>query len=363
MEALISSLFDIEFIDVQDKDTPKDVWDTLETIYGGDKHVKQAKEESLRGKFEDMRMVEGETIQQYGIRIKTMVGDIKSTGGTIDDATIVSNVLRSLLSVYAIRVVAIQELRSIDKTKVSLDSIIAKLTTYELNRYDGSVQKTKSTFRESIAPTRNGKEISISYESRPNKDMDDEEILMEFEALLAKRLTKGTGKYKGKLPLKCFSCNKIGHIVVNCPNYDNKDKSERFRKYKGGGRRNCLVTVDEGITDEEYEDEENEDIMFVVVKEEVSDQKSLVSRINNSNEWIIDSGCSHHMIGDRRKFLSLEEYDGGVVQFGNDAPCMVKGKGYISLNGKRSADDVYWGEGLKHNLLSVAQLNDKGIIL
>lgn len=84
-------------------------------------------------------MVEGETIQQYGIRIKTVVGDIKSTGGTIDDATVVSKVLRSLSSVYAIRVSVIQELRSIDKTKVSLDSIIAKLTAYELNSYDGSV--------------------------------------------------------------------------------------------------------------------------------------------------------------------------------------------------------------------------------
>lgn len=31
--------------------TPKDVWDALETIYGGDEHVKQAKEDSLRGKF------------------------------------------------------------------------------------------------------------------------------------------------------------------------------------------------------------------------------------------------------------------------------------------------------------------------
>lgn len=95
----------------------------------------------------------------------------------------------------------------------------------------------------------------------------------------------------------------------------------------------------------------------------MSDKKALVSHFDNSNEWIIDSGCSHHMTGDRRKFLSLEEYDGGAVRFGNDAPCMVKGKGSISLNGKNSVDNVYWVEGLRHNLLSVAQLNDKGLTL
>lgn len=66
------------------------------------------------------------------------------------------------------------------------------------------------------------------------------------------------------------------------------------------------------------------------------------------------------MIGDKEKIISLEEFDGGVVRFGNNSPCMVKGKGSISLNGKSNADDIYWVEGLKHNLLSVGQLNDKG---
>lgn len=250
MEALISSLSDIEFMDFQEKDNTKDVWDTLESIYGGDEHVKQAKEEILRGKFEDMQMVE-ETIQQYGIRIKTVVGDIKSAGGTMDDSTIVSKVLRTLSLVYAIRVVAIQELRSIDKTKVSLDSIISKLIAYELNSYDGSVQKTESTFRASAALSRKGKEVGTNCEPRQSRDMDDEEILMEFEALLAKRHPKGTGKYRGNLPLKCFSCNRIGHFAINSPKNDNKNKLEKFKKLKGGNRRNCLVVVDEGVTDDE----------------------------------------------------------------------------------------------------------------
>lgn len=44
------------------------------------------------------------------------------------------------------------------------------------------------------------------------------------------------------------------------------------------------------------------------------------------------------MIGE---FISLKEFDGGLVIFGNDSPCMVKGKGVISLNWKSSEDDVY----------------------
>lgn len=105
-----------------------------------------------------------------------------------------------------------------------MDSIIAKLIAYEINSFDDSVQRTESTFKASALPSKKGKEASTSGEPRKSREMNDEEILMAFEALLARKLPKGIGKYKGKLPLKCFSCNQLGNIAINCPNGDNKDK-------------------------------------------------------------------------------------------------------------------------------------------
>ena len=52
----------------------------------------------------------------------------------------------------------------------------------------------------------------------------------------------------------------------------------------------------------------------------------LVSYVNKSDKWIIDSGCSNHMIGDKSKLNSLVHYDGNSVRFCNDAPCLIKGK-------------------------------------
>ncbi|GLJ46680.1 hypothetical protein SUGI_0983970 [Cryptomeria japonica] len=229
----------------------------------------------------------------------------------------VSKVLRTLLPVYAIRVATIHELKSIDKTKVTLDSIIGKLIAFELNSFDESVQKSESAFRVSVSnpPVRKSREASHSHESRSNREVDDEESLIELEALLAKRLPRGIDKYKCKLPLKCFACNWIGHIAVNCPNGDNEHKHEKYKKYKGKGKRDCLIAVDGGITDEESEGDANEDIVFVAIKEETSDHKALVSCMDSSDDWLIESGCSHHMTSDRSKFLTLKEFDGGVVRF------------------------------------------------
>jgi transposase InsO family protein len=99
-----------------------------------------------------------------------------------------------------------------------------------------------------------------------------------------------------------------------------------------------------------------------VWKKKESDKCGLVlSSQRQMNPWYIDSGFSKHMTGDIGKFLSLSESKSGNITFGNDAPGKIKGKGMVSLsNGKRKAQYVLLVDGLKHNLLSVSQMCDRG---
>jgi transposase InsO family protein len=87
----------------------------------------------------------------------------------------------------------------------------------------------------------------------------------------------------------------------------------------------------------------------------------VLSTQRKMNPWYIDNGCSKHMTGDKGKFLSLSESKSGSVTFGNDAPRKIKCKAMVSLrNGKGKAQDVLLVDGLKHNLLSVSQMCDRG---
>ena len=82
---------------------------------------------------------------------------------------------------------------------------------------------------------------------------------------------------------------------------------------------------------------------------------------HGSNDWIIDSGASKHMTSDKCKFLSLSENKSGNVTFGNDAPGKIKGKGMVKLsNGKGKSQYVLFVDGLKHNILSVSRICDRG---
>ena len=106
MWEIASTLSYAEYDDIKGCSTTHQMWKTLSDIYGGDDNVKRAKRESLRGKFDDMKM-EGENAAQYGARMKGVVSAIRSLGGQLLEEIVCSKYFRTLLPIYAIRVSAI----------------------------------------------------------------------------------------------------------------------------------------------------------------------------------------------------------------------------------------------------------------
>ncbi|XP_057540532.1 uncharacterized protein LOC130818384 [Amaranthus tricolor] len=93
-------------------------------------------------------------------------------------------------------------------------------------------------------------------------------------------------------------------------------------------------------------------------KEEKSKGKQVHVRGNNS--WYLDNGCSKHMTGDKSKFLSRENYDGGIVTFGDNMKGEIIAKGKVGRSSSHAINNVFLVENLKHNLLSISQFCDKG---
>nr|GFA61036.1 retrovirus-related Pol polyprotein from transposon TNT 1-94 [Tanacetum cinerariifolium] len=76
--------------------------------------------------------------------------------------------------------------------------------------------------------------------------------------------------------------------------------------------------------------------------------------------WIIDSGCSKHMTGNRALLTKFVEKFLGTVRFGNNDFAMIAGYGDVII-GSITTKKVYYVEGLGHNLFSVGQFCDKGL--
>jgi hypothetical protein len=63
-------------------------------------------------------------------------------------------------------------------------------------------------------------------------------------ANFVRRMKRGTGKYKGMLPLKCFNCDGVGHFSNKFPYKKKKGNEEDDSKEKNKiqkGRRNTNI--------------------------------------------------------------------------------------------------------------------------
>ena len=198
MLEIASALSYAEYDDIKGCSTTHQMWKTLSDIYRGDDNVKRAKRESLRGKFDDMKMEEGENAALYGARIKEVVSAIRSLGGQLEEEIVCSKYSRTLLPIYAIRVSAIQELRCVPSNTLTFEGIIGRLTTFELSNFDNYKPdnfefafKSKMTIKDKEEKTkkRSGKGKYVSSDSSTDEDDVD-----QLEALLARRFHRGKRK-------------------------------------------------------------------------------------------------------------------------------------------------------------------------
>jgi hypothetical protein len=90
-----------------------------------------------------------------------------------------------------------------------------------------------------------------------------------------------------------------------------------------------------------------------------SDSDSDVLDGGIGDKWLMDSGCSRYMTGDKKwssslTLLSQKEY----VTFGDDKKGKVLGTGVIKVNDHFTLNDVVLVDKLRYNLFSVSQVVD-----
>jgi hypothetical protein len=170
--------------------TAKEVWDKLKSIYEGDPKVKQVKLQRHREEFENLKMNEKEDIATYLLKVDEVVNAIRGLGEYLHESLFVQKVLRSLLLKYDAKVSTIEETR--DLTKMTMDELHGSLIAYEMR-----------TGTESDQP--NNEAAFKAIKNKKDKDNDLDEEIANF----VRRFQKGSGRYKGKSPLKCFNCGRI----------------------------------------------------------------------------------------------------------------------------------------------------------
>ncbi|KAK1406718.1 hypothetical protein QVD17_38326 [Tagetes erecta] len=146
-----------------------------------------------------------------------------------------------------------------------------------------------------------------------------------------------------RFPHNCYNCGRRGHMAKNCRSPPMEES-------------NVATTQNEEGWDAEA---------FVAQTEEVYAFTATTERKGNRlDEWIVDSGCSNHMTGDKGKLSNLLKYGGSrVVVLADNSKYPIDHIGDVVFpSGDRTngltLNDVYHVGGMKKNLLSVPQITE-----
>ena len=133
-----------------------------------------------------------------------IVNSIRTPREELKDKIIVQKVLRSLPMRYDANVSTLEDREDLEK--LTIHELHGILIAYEIIIGQEKSSKRETTFKAS-KETKN-------HEHVPNENHSD--ISDEEEANFIRKLKKGFGKYKGKLPLKFCNCGKVGHFSSKC---------------------------------------------------------------------------------------------------------------------------------------------------
>ena len=114
LNALFSAIINEEFKKISSTKTAKKVWTILQTTYEGTKAVKDSKLQRLITSFEEIKIEEDESFDEFYAKLKDIVNSAFNLRETIPEPKIVRKVLRSLPKRFHAKITAIEESKDID---------------------------------------------------------------------------------------------------------------------------------------------------------------------------------------------------------------------------------------------------------
>ena len=143
-------------------------------------------------------------------------------------------------------------------------------------------------------------------------------------------------------------CDEKGHIAIYCAK--NKGKKMRYHVHS--------IEDDEPVKKSAREDSSSDEEYVLI-----STLTGMVT--HGSNVWLVDTRASKHMTRFKLSFTHMTKESPHNVKLGDDCQYLIKGVGEASYkldSGKSiKMKDVLYVPGLKKNLLSMSNLDAKGL--
>lgn len=208
--------------------------------FQGSTRVKRAQLQALHRDFEVLHMREGESVNMYFSRTLSIADKMKAHGKDMTETVITEKILRSMVPKFDYVVCSIEESNNLDT--MTIDELQSSLLVHE--------QRMRSHGEEEQV-------LKVTYDDRSGQGR-------------GRRTSRGgRGRGRGqqsfnKAVVECYKCHKLGHFQYECPDWEKNVN---------------------------YAEAEEEPMLLM----------AYVDSTKTKKEWFLDSGCSNHMTGNKKK--------------------------------------------------------------
>jgi hypothetical protein len=362
------------------KRTAQAAWEAVRTIRVGVERVRESKAQQLRREFVALGWKEGESAEDFSVRITGLANSLRVLGDNISDADIIRKMLDTAPEHLERIAVVIETL--LDLNDISVEEVTGRLRAIEQRRRKAapvvdSQGRLLLTQEEWKAKLRIGEKGSSSGSSGSGGSGGSGSGARSKRTSTSRDRRRGNGGTRqatgpgdglGGQPKKgdkCRYCEKKGHWAKEC----------RSR-----------------LRDEAHlaQGEEEEESMLMVAIAEVNAISSLSPQISTappggtapihldesrlfvqlgdehqgeSTRWILDTGATNHMTGARSAFSELDTGIRGTVKFGDGSVVGIEGRGTVLFKCKgeehQALEGVYHIPRLTANIVSLGQLDEE----
>ncbi|KAG6512658.1 hypothetical protein ZIOFF_030787 [Zingiber officinale] len=328
----------------------QEAWDVLKKEFKGADKVNSIKLQNYWRNFDNLSMKENEFVKDFSSRVAEIVNQIKGCGDTIFQKKVVERILRSLPQKFEHIVAVIEETK--DKSQLTRYELFSSLEAHEgrVNGYTNQpleqVFQVKANLGEKKSdPRHEERGFSSSYRGSSSR----------------KRGGSGQnhGRGYGRKPsldvqrsgTECQICKKPGHESKSCWHRCTRCKISNHSK------RDCWFKEKSEAADAKANFAKENDVEKLFYS-------SMDSKHSYKETWFLDSGCSHHITGNRDSFAMLDDKFSTQVELGDSKRVSIEGQGVVVVftegGNKKHIHDVYYSSKITHNLLSVGQIMKDG---
>ncbi|CAA7401797.1 unnamed protein product [Spirodela intermedia] len=222
---------DMQALDTLYSAVPPEMWLAIATMRIGDDRVKKASAQNLRRQFDSATFKEGESVEDYALRLNSMASTLNTLGDKVEETQVVEKIIRSVPQRFRQIVVAITML--LDVSTLTVADLTGRLKAAEdafeelpsAMHHDGKLHLTEEEWdarrrKRDNEKTGGGGSSSVTHRVRHGRRRGRGRGSDKGSS--SGGLTSNSGRPRGD---ECRRCEKLGHWARECRSKPKKEQA------------------------------------------------------------------------------------------------------------------------------------------